>query len=224
MALEEEVEVAYPQQPHCAVVLVLDVSGSMAGPKIQGLNEGLRLFLEETGKDALASKRVDLALITFGGTAQLHHDFDSVSNYAEMHLECQGGTPMGEALQLAMGVLEERKQHYRQQGIEYYRPWLFLITDGEPTDMNPGDGLWNQVCASLREGVEQHRFAFFAVGVDTANMDLLSQLSPPGRSPVRLRGLSFAELFRWLSNSQKQVSASRADEEVKLPTVDWGSV
>src|SRR5262249_24970944 len=50
----------------CAVVLVLDTSGSMAGQRIQELNAGLQTFRDELFADSLASKRVEVAIVTFG--------------------------------------------------------------------------------------------------------------------------------------------------------------
>ena len=223
--LADEIEVAYPQQPHCATVLLLDTSGSMSGAKITGLNDGLRLFLRETGADPLASKRVDLAVVTFGGEVSLQHAFAPVTEYAaDLTLTAQGSTPMGRALERGLEMLETRKATYRQQGTDYYRPWLFLITDGDPTDMHPGDDRWNALTQRLREGVAARRFAFFAVGVEGANLERLRQLCPPDRPPLALKGLAFAELFQWLSRSQRQVSASHTGEQVQLPTVDWGTV
>lgn len=223
--LAEEIEVAYPQQPHCATVLLLDTSGSMGGGKIAALNEGLRLFLRETGADALAAKRVDLALVTFGGQVAVAHDFAPVTDYAaDLTLTTQGSTPMGQALERGLEMLEARKGVYRQQGTDYYRPWLFLITDGEPTDMQPDDDRWKAVAQALREGVAARRFAFFAVGVEGANLERLRRLCPDDRPPLALKGLAFAELFQWLSRSQRQVSASNTGEQVKLPAVDWGTV
>lgn len=223
--LADEIEVAYPQQPHCATVLLLDTSGSMGGPKIAALNEGLRLFLQETAGDELASKRVDLCILTFGGEVSVHHDFAPVTAYpADTALAARGETPMGQALERGMTLIEERKAAYRAQGTDYYRPWLMLITDGEPTDIKPGDDRWQKVTAALQEGVAGRRFAFFAIGVEGANMDRLRQLCPEGRPPLALRGLAFRELFAWLSRSQRQVSASRTGDTVQLPPVDWGSV
>jgi uncharacterized protein YegL len=223
--LAEEIEVAYPQQPHCATVLLLDTSGSMGGAKIAGLNEGLRLFLRETGADALASKRVDLALVTFGGGVAVAHDFAPVTEYAaDLTLPAHGETPLGQALEKGMAMIEARKAAYRAQGTDYYRPWLMLITDGEPTDCRPGDATWQRVAQALQQGASERRFAFFAVGVEGANMERLRQLCPEGRPPLALKGLSFTALFSWLSRSQRQVSASQTGDTVQLPPVDWGTV
>ncbi len=225
--LADEIEVAYPQQPHCATVLLLDVSGSMGGAKLAALHDGLRVFLEETGTDALASKRVDLCLVTFGGEVAVAHDFAPVTAYgqpSDLGLVARGSTPMAQALERGMALIEERKAAYRAQGTDYYRPWLLLITDGEPTDCRPGDERWTHVAATLRDGVAARRFAFFAVGVDGANMERLRQLCPEGRPPLALKGLAFTALFAWLSRSQRQVSASRTGDTVSLPPVDWGTV
>ena len=138
--LEDLIEIANPQQPHCATVLLLDTSGSMSqNGKITSLMEGLTVFKKDVAKDELASKRVDLSVITFGNGVSVTHDFSSIEDFEPPVLSADGYTPMGEAIFKAIDFVEQRKQQYRDKGIDYYRPWIFMITDGEPTDMQPGD-------------------------------------------------------------------------------------
>lgn len=215
--LEDAIEIANPQHPHCATALVLDVSGSMSGDKIRQLNEGVRFFVDDVSSDELARKRVEAAVVTFGSRAAVAHPFSSVDDFAPPAFSADGSTPMGEAILTSIELVRERKRMYRENGTDYYRPWIFLLTDGEPTDMRPGDELWQRVVSAVHEGERTKDFLFFAVGVEPANMELLAKIAPPERPPLRLRPGRFRELFAWLSKSQRRVSASRVGEQLALP-------
>jgi uncharacterized protein YegL len=224
IALEERIEIANPQHPHCATILLIDTSGSMAGDKIRQLNEGLRIFKDDVMSDDLARKRVEVAVVTFGGATQVVHDFTSIETFDPRSFRADGGTPMGGAITEAVEMIRRRKQEYRDAGIDYYRPWIFLVTDGEPTDMRPGDGTWERVVRTVHQGEADKEFLFFAVGVEPADMDTLAMIAPPERPPMRLRPGRFAEMFAWLSASQRRVSASRVGDQLALPPAGWGEV
>ncbi|MEM7696389.1 MAG: VWA domain-containing protein [Pseudomonadota bacterium] len=194
-------------EPRCPVVLLLDTSYSMSGAKIAALNDGLLQFHEEVASDSLAAKRIELSVVTFGPVTVLS-DFGPVTAFEAPTLEPSGNTPMGEAIVRAAALTRARKDSYRTGGIDFYRPWLFLITDGAPTD---------DVTAAkktIADGERDKAFMFFAVGVEGADMEALSALSV--RAPLMLKGLQFKELFAWLSNSLSKVSQSRTDEAPAL--------
>lgn len=200
-------------EPRCPCVLLLDVSGSMNGRAIDELNVGLNTFRDELSADSLAMKRVEVGIVTFG-PAKVEMPFTSASMFYPPKLEAQGDTPMGEAIRQALNMLEDRKREYRANGIAYFRPWIFLITDGAPTDQ------WQIAAASVREGEESKKFAFFAIGVKGANMDILAQIS--SRAPLSLDGMKFRELFSWLSTSLRSVSRSTPGQSVALePPSGW---
>ncbi len=132
------------------MLLLVDVSGSMT-PRIIRLVSGLKLLKEEILKDDVAKRRVEVAIMAFGGNndesgVRLVQDFTPVEkldiDYISGLLIPGGLTPMGNALLKAIETVERRKQQYKDQGINYYRPWIWLITDGYPTDIfTPTDQL-----------------------------------------------------------------------------------
>lgn len=203
-------------EPRCPCVLLLDVSGSMNGAPLAELNAGLATFRDELSADPLAMKRVEVAIVTFGPT-KVETPFTNASVFFPPTLSAQGDTPMGAAIMQAIELVRDRKQEYRANGISYYRPWIFLITDGAPTDG------WQSAAGAVREGEAAKAFAFFPIGVRGANMEILQQIS--AREPLALEALKFRELFSWLSSSLRSVSRSTPGTEVKLESPrGWASV
>jgi uncharacterized protein YegL len=203
-----KVEFAENPEPRVPCVLILDTSTSMQGPRIAELNEGLKIYKEELISDPLASKRVEVAIVTFGGRVTRLIEFVTAESFRPPKLQVIGGTPMGAAIDTALDMIEERKNSYREHGVAYYRPWAFLITDGEPNDH------WKPIASRVQRGEQQKAFSFFAVGVEGANMEVLKEICV--RNPLWLQGMKFRELFSWLSNSQQAVSRSSPGEEVPL--------
>jgi uncharacterized protein YegL len=203
--------------PRCACVLLLDTSGSMNGTPINALNEGLLAFQQSIQEDSLASRRVEVAIVTFGsGGVQKIQDFVTGGDFAAPLLQAGGTTPMGEAIRLALEMVRERKATYRENGVLYYQPWVVMITDGAPTDE------WKTAAQAVRGEEAAKGLSFFAIAVGAANLQILSEISV--RQPMKLDGLNFVELFVWLSQSQKRVSANKVGEQTALPAVNWAAV
>lgn len=232
-----DVQLAVNTEPRCPCVLLIDVSGSMATivanagrdlgytvqqdgqtyravsggtTRIDQVNEGLRAYRADLLGDPLAAQRVEASVITFGQTVQTVTPFVTAQEFEPPTLAANGETPLGEAVLRAIEAVAERKRQYRQNGVHYYRPWIFMLTDGAPTDS------WQPAAEKVREGEQAKAFAFFAVGVEGADFDILKKLSV--RQPLSLKGYSFREMFVWLSQSQRSVSHSNPGQEdqVKL--------
>jgi uncharacterized protein YegL len=215
----ESVEFAENTEPRCPCLLLLDTSGSMRGKPIDELNAGIRQLRDELFADDMAQKRVEVAIIGFGPVQTLS-EFQTPDVFQPPTLAASGDTPIGAAIEAGLNLLDQRKQTYRNNGVTYYRPWVFLITDGGPTDY------WQAAAERVKQGEASNHFSFFAVGVEGARMDILAQLT--SREPLKLQELRFRDLFKWLSNSLTSVSKSQVGTQVPLenPTGPngWGSV
>jgi uncharacterized protein YegL len=218
--LDEAVEFAENPEPRCPCVLLLDTSGSMQGDAITALNQGLTTFKTHLTKDPLASRRVEVALVTFDNEIKVIQDFVTADRFEPPTLSAQGQTYMGAAIHKALDLIQARKTQYRANGVAYYRPWVFMITDGEP--QGEPSHLVEQASQRLKNDEAGKRVAFFAVGVENANIQRLGQIVV--RTPVKLIGLNFTEMFIWLSKSMEAVAQSRTDEQVALPPPGWGTV
>jgi uncharacterized protein YegL len=251
----DQAEFADNPEPRCPVVLVLDTSGSMQGAAIIELNEGLRAFAAAIRADRLASLRVEVAVVAFGGKVRAidvkgppvepgqqneivqfnpfglairpkvnevpfdaRQAFVTADQFMPPALDANGETPLGEAISRAMALLRERKEIYKQNGLDYFRPWIFTITDGRPTDKG-----WEKVAEQVRQEEARKGVIFYGVGVEGADLQVLGKFSD-ARTPLKLKGLAFNELFTWLSKSLSAIAHSRPGEQTPLPPVGWGTV
>lgn len=197
------------------VCLCLDISGTMDGDPIRELNEGVKLFYDAIKEDEVAAYSAEISIVTFGGTSAV-----CMTDFASLQLQpnppvlsASGLTPMGEAVNMGLDLLESRKQEYKDAGVDYYQPWLVLMTDGIPNG-NP-DELKRAIERTV-ELVDTHKLTIFPIGIGTdADMNVLAQFSPK-RSPLRLQGLKFKEFFQWLSQSVSKTSQSIPGENIKL--------
>lgn len=204
------------------LVLLLDCSGSMAGAPIQALNDGLKVLEAELKADVIAAKRVRLLVVLFGSVdeVQIPLAWQDAMDFVAPTLEANGTTPTGQAVDVALARIEEEKLGFKQAGVAYTRPWLFLMSDGQPTDM------WQEAAERCRQAEAANKVAVFPIAVGAgAKAETLGQFSNKGANAVkRLDGLKFQELFLWLSASMKVVSQSKPGGQVQLPAADsWSN-
>lgn len=227
-------DLAINRQERCPVVLALDVSSSMAAEnRIGQLNDALVQFKNELIDDKLASLRVELAIVTFDDTARLLQDFVILKDFHPPRLEVGGMTAMGQAMDLSLKTIEARKNVYRTSGIKYFRPWIWLMSDGAPNDTG-----WEQAASRALAAEAAKKAKIFAVGIgDGADLTTLARFAQ--ERPVRVDPRMFGRMFAWLSTSIQVMANSRpqsdaggdgmtavtaAGEQIKLPPITWGKL
>lgn len=199
-------------------VLVLDCSGSMRGEPIKQLNAGLKALEKELKEDIDASSRVQLLIVKAFGKdeAVVSSDWTDAMNFEGARVMEAGRSDIaGQGKELALKKIEEQKCLYDSCGITSKRPWIFLISDGEPTDYD-----WEIVAEKCRYAQQNKKVVVHAVGTQGANLDKLAKFSV--MSPKRLTGLKFTEFFLWLSRSVSCISKAAPNvPDLLEDTADW---
>ena len=211
------VEFAENANERTPCILVLDCSGSMRGEPIKQLNTGLQALEKELKDDIDASSRVPLLVIKAYGKddADVSADWVDAMNFTAPVMEASGLSPLGKAMKLALQKIEDQKCLYDSCGVTSKRPWIFLISDGEPTDYG-----WEQAAEECRIAQENKKVVVHAVGTQGANLEKLAKFSV--MQPKRLSGLKFTEFFLWLSRSVSCISRAAPNMSYILEDIeDW---
>jgi uncharacterized protein YegL len=208
------------------VCLVLDCSPSMSGelqygsvteqlnPRpIDALNRGLAEFYQAINSDEIARYAADVAIVAFSGCVEVVQDFQAIGDQVAPRVELEtehGGTSLGTGVNRGLELLQLRKREFKEVGTSYWQPWLFIMTDGLPTDDTHIEAA--RRCSEL---VNKRKLTVFSIGVGHGvDMNVLALFSSD-RAPVRLQGLRFSELFRWISQSVVSMSQSTPGERIQ---------
>ena len=205
------------------VVLCLDVSASMTiDNRIDQLNRGVQEFFRSVSEDHIARYSAEICIVTFGSEAQKLIDFNYADRqkaaFAKMTLQAKGNTAMGAAVEMSLSLLDARKKEYQEKGIDYWQPWLVLMTDGQATDNI------DTAVARCQELVGQGKLVIFPLALGKgANLKQLELFSPK-RPPMRINEHKMSEFFNWLSQSVRTTSQSTLGDRVNLPDISAWTV
>jgi uncharacterized protein YegL len=199
-----------PNEPHLACVLLLDTSASMSGPPIDSLNRALEDFKNKVSMDETALKRVDIAIVEFNSTVNVVQDFTPILQMQPVTLEAKGATSMGKGITTAIEMVKARNLVYYELGTPVHKPWVFMITDGGPTD-----DIENAI-SMIKERESKGTYGklkFFALGVAGYNKEVLFRIT---NRVMELKDTDFSGIFNWLADSMVYISNSRVGEDPPL--------
>ena len=191
------------------VYLVLDCSGSMSGEPIEAVRQGVKALLADLRGDPSAVDTAFLSVITFNSGAQQVSPLTELMLFTEPTLDASGSTMMGEALKLLEQAIDKevRKSTPTQRGD--WRPLVFLMTDGQPTDS------WEGPADSLKAKKLGNIIACAAgPGAITEPLKRVTE------TVVKLANLqpdTLKAFFKWVSDSIKKTSQSMAQVAADAP-------
>lgn len=184
------------------VYLLIDTSGSMAGEPIEAVRQGLRALLSDLKGDPQALESAYLSIITFSSTAKQLVPLTELMTFNEPQFDAGGSTMLGEALKLLEQCLdtEVRKSTATQKGD--YRPLVFVMTDGQPTDK------WEEAADRIRARKPANIIACAAGSA--ADVNMLKRITETVVSLSSLKPDDLKAFFKWVSSSIKLKSVPNA--------------
>jgi uncharacterized protein YegL len=194
------------------VCLVLDMSGSMSEEvrssrgmvvKIDELNNNINELFKTIRNDSNAKLMSDICLIGCGGeTPVVINGYASVDKISFKPLTASGRTPLGESVELALDLLQKRREYYRSSGIEHYKPIMMIMSDGQPTEVESVVYHAAQRCSDM---VNNEGLKVLPIGIgDSARLDILDMFSPKVKAKCITNMDVFVKLFEMLSVSMSQ--------------------
>jgi len=200
----DRIEMPDPQNEKLPILFLLDTSESMNDPRYQPknidkLNQGLQEFKAALeGAEVYIRNAVDIAIITFGPDVKKIQDFTSFSEFTLPLLTPFGPCPLKEAVETGIQVITMKKMEYRSNELLYKRPFIFLISNGLPTDMEAGDPDWIDLNRRIVEDEKENHYTFFACDVTEDSAQALQSLTQGSHYPaVNIRDFDFRTLFLW---------------------------
>ena len=198
---------------HFAVTFLLDTSGSMVGEPIRSLNDGLNGLVRSLQSDDNADI-IDIAVITFGGSVNVTMPHTPISRIeADFNLSASGLTPMGEGLLKAAEITNERRRLYNANGVMTFKPWIFMITDGEPTDSI------ESAKQELMKLQDNDKLKLWILGIPGYDKEPLKGLTKDGLI-LELRDFDLKTALNWVNKSMANVSHSAPGEMPKMAPLE----
>jgi uncharacterized protein YegL len=173
----------------------------MHGAPIQAVQQGVQMIHNELLNNPHAIETVFLSVITFASTAQQVVQLASVEDFKPPVLKAEGNTAMGAALTLLDQSLDRELRPNLDGRKGDYRPIVFLLTDGAPTDS------WKESVSKLKNRAGIKLGALVGIGCGPqANMGTLKEITT---DVIRMTDASpdaLHQFFKWVSASIQKTS------------------
>jgi uncharacterized protein YegL len=188
------------------IYLLIDVSSTMSGARIQAVNQGMQLLYQELLESPQAIETVWISVITFGTRAEVVVPLVELTEFKPPSLDVRGATALGAAIELVIESLE-RDVHTRTSDETRgdYRPILFILTDGNPTDD------WQRAVQRLRSHAYHPAQIIVLNCGDRDSLETLKQVGDTVLLMNEVTSDKLSDFFRWVSVTISTTSKKSID-------------
>jgi uncharacterized protein YegL len=178
------------------VYLVLDCSESMAGEPLKAVESGVQAMTAQLRADPYALETAWLGIITFSRTAKVMVPLTEMPRFLMPPLVMGSGTALGAAITTLEGCLATDVVRSSPERKGDYKPVIFFLTDGDPTDD------WEAKADRFkREFSDRRATVVVVVCGDDASSGKMRRLSDQVILARDLDANTLKSLFRWVSAS-----------------------
>lgn len=194
--------VCYEQK--CLCVFVIDTFRLKNDMAINEVALGIQRILEGFESDEASRERVEVSFIT--------HDIltDEIRIVQEPVPISQAAVPLLtvttddtsliRALYIAIDVVEKQVTWYKNVGIPYFRPWIFLISNG----MSLLSCNIDEIANRIKQDTSNKKYIFLPICTKDAEVPLLQEIESD--VPITaLDSLNITDCFKWLSSSMSEI-------------------
>jgi uncharacterized protein YegL len=194
---------AASQARRLPIYLLLDTSGSMAGAPIQAVNQGVNLLYNELMNDPSAIETVYIAVITFNSQAQMVAPLTELTQFSPPTFNAGGATALGAALHLLNDSLDRDILPNSPERKGDYKPLIFLMTDGMPTDS------WERAADEIKNRTKQKVATIIALGCGGGvEVNTLRRITEVVLMMENVTPDQITQYFKWVSQSVSTASVS----------------
>lgn len=191
-------------ETRCLCVLVVDVSGSMS-VYMNIINNAIQRLISDivnsrNGFSEASKEQIELSIIQFDSNVDVISMPKLVGNISlKKKLRTRNlKTNTIEAIQKAIDVVKKRKLEYKSVGLPYYRPWILLLTDGNPDPYIKTSV--DSMSKKLEDEVRLQYYSFTAIGIGSkVNKEFLRKIS--NNNFALINDSKISDFFQILSGS-----------------------
>ena len=212
--------VCYEQK--CLCVFVIDTFRLKNDMAINEIALGIQRILEGIESDEVSLERVEVSFITYESSSDEIRTVQEPVPISQAIIPSltvtTDDTSLIKALYMAMDVVEKQLTWYKNVGIPYYRPWIFLISSGMSLlSCNIGE-----IAYRIKQDTSNKKYSFWPIYTKDANVPLLQEIECD--VPITaLDSLNITDCLKWLSASMGTIVSAEEDQQVGLSAGpnDW---
>lgn len=215
----EDIQFAQNPEPRCACILLIDCSYSMTGPRINAVNHALKQFELDIKQNTLTALRAEISVVPFAHEIGESSTFISAQHFEAPTMYAGGGTKIAQAVVYALDAVEKRKETYKRQGVEYFRPLIILLTDGYPEHDTEAE--IHAARQRVNDAETNQKAVVFTFGVNDDPGGPGADIGQLNRIVVRAaqeltQTTQIAGMFTWLSKSLSGISRSQPGDRITM--------